>query len=357
MFSFSRKKSEYGNIYFRDPLLEMGYLGRFTVRVITNAWVIVHVVVTVVFLLTDIPWAFWLGVLSSLYLLDRLLHYSRPEEYLPSEGDEYGNLALYLSPRAKRSVISAYNRAIILGGGFFLNLLRALSETKSILEMLARLEINDKEFNAKLDVYLGKDLVSYRDKERLLGEIEQLIFVAFSNREKGQRNIDYADLFVALGDTDNEQLVSLFRVFEINGESLRGVASFGKLINRFKPFHNKHLLKSSYNLFKDVDLGDDEQISAIERVLFRKVLELEKKYKIFVVYSSVITAVKLAEKYFHDKPILNSAENLMSQAVIYVSKRGDDIVRSDDILATAERVINTPKPDAQENLSQEAHAN
>jgi len=192
----------------------------------------VYVVGTATLLLADIQWAFWLGVLNFLYLLDRLLHYARPQEYLPEYGGEHGNIARYFTPRARRAVISAHSRSSILGGGFFLNLARILSETKPAVEMLARLGVDHKEFGSKIDAYVNKETASYRNEERLLGEVEYLTLVAFGNRRRGQRSIDYADLFAALGGVKNEQAVSLFGVFEINGVGVYGKMKYESGVHR-----------------------------------------------------------------------------------------------------------------------------
>ena len=73
MISITENKARgTGEVYFREPLLFMTYGGRLTARIVMNAWVIIHVVATVTFILSDIPWLFWLGLLNALYLLDRL---------------------------------------------------------------------------------------------------------------------------------------------------------------------------------------------------------------------------------------------------------------------------------------------
>ena len=221
-----RGKSK-GSIYYRDPLILMSYSGRFTARIITNAWVIIHVAATAILVLSDVGWAFWLGGLNALYLLDRLLRYSDGDRVLPEGNEDAGNLASYLSPRARRVVISAYNKASIMGGGFFLNLARSLTEMKSVQGMLLRLEVGRGEFEAKLDLYLGKDIAAYKDRDRLLGELEQLVFAAFHVRGQGQRFIDYADLFAALGSVGSEELTSLFHLFDVDENSLHRPAVFG----------------------------------------------------------------------------------------------------------------------------------
>ena len=342
IFRFLRNRSEAENIHFYDPLLNMRYFSWLTVRIVTNTWVVVHVVGTATLLLADIQWAFWLGVLNFLYLLDRLLHYARPQEYLPEYGGEHGNIARYFTPRARRAVISAHSRSSILGGGFFLNLARILSETKPVVEMLARLDVDHKEFGSKIDAYVNKETASYRNEERLLGEVEYLTLVAFGNRRRGQRSIDYADLFAALGGVKNEQAVSLFGVFEINGVSLERVAFFGRqkavigYINNLLGLTTRKI----YKLYEDVPT---ETVSADEAViiLFNHVLELEKTYRVFVLYSAIETAIGISARYFNALPVFQSAEKLLHTASLYVSRRGDYIVRDNDVLSAGDSSAGT----------------
>ena len=315
--SLFKKTNESRDVFFADRLLRLDYVGRLMVRIITNSWMIVQATVTVVLLLTDVEWAFWLGMLSLLYLADWLVHFSKPAGSLLTL-DKFGNLALCLSPRARRVVVSAYNKATILGGGFYLNLARVLSETKTVSEMLLRLGVDRKEFNGKLDAYLVKDLVSYRDRDRLAGEIERLAFAALENKDDDQEYIDYADLFAALGSIYNEQVNSLFKVFELTEESLLHAVPFGRVAGGAGFFRMK---------FRHAGDG------VVTRDAFSyAVLSIERRYGVHVPYSSIKTAVSCAEKYFSGGPTPDVAKRLIERTAAYVSKRGDDIVRDEDVL-------------------------
>lgn len=216
-------------IYFRDPLLVMSYGGRLTARIVMNVWMIVHVAATATLILSDISWVFWFGVINALYLLDRLLRFGDADRTLTEGHENVGNIVLYLSPRARRIIVSAYNKAAVVGGGFFLNLARLLTETKSARGMLARLEVGKEEFDVKLDEYLSRESASFKDKQRLINEVEHLVFAAFSARESGQQFIDHVDLFAALGSVESEQLTSLFHLFDVDENALRRASVFGRM--------------------------------------------------------------------------------------------------------------------------------
>jgi len=254
-----------------------------------------------------------------LYLLDRLMHYDKPEVEVPEDGEPEGNLALYLTPRARRAVVSAYSKATVLGGGFYLNLARILSENRPVLEMLKRLGVDEKEFNSKLDAYLIKDLVSYRDKERLHAEIESLLFAAFNIDKGGKSAIDYADLFAALGYIENEQTNLLFRVFELSGETLEYVSFFGRRsgLRLFK--------KRSKNLsYKDIVMSG--------------VLELERKFKVYITYGAIYSAINIASQSSSGENVFIVTIALLRGASQYVSALGDNIVNSDDVHASVDRL-------------------
>lgn len=331
------KKSEAEYVNFYDPLLHMSYFERLTFRVVTNTWVIVHVTGTIMLLLTDVRWAFWFGVLNSLYLMDRFFHYGSPKETFSAGVEEFGNIARFLPPRARRVIVSSYNNAVVSGGGFFLNLAGILTETRPVIEMLARLGIDHKEFKAKADVYLGRDTPSHKDKNHLLHEVEQLVFATFGSRRLDQESIDYSDLFAALGAIDNEQIISLFSIFEIDAASLSSVRTFGKeksFIGHMKIISGlaERKVRKIYEGVPADAIGKEDT----ERILTYKVLELERTHGVFVLYSAISAAIDLSQRYFSPQPILRTSEILLHRAALYVSDRGDDIVRGEDIMSVLE---------------------
>jgi len=236
-------------LHFNEPVLGMSYVGRFSSRVIMSAWIIVHTSATIIFILSDVPSVFWLGFINAIYLLDRLSRYRDADQEIPSKAEDVDNLAYYITPRAKRMLVGAFNKASMLGGGLYLNVALVLLDTKPIQKMLARMEIKREEFEAKLNSYLSKETTSNKDKNRLLSEAETLVITAFNARDAGQKNIDYADLFAALGGVNDENVKSLLHLFDADGDTLRRAAIFGRLSRmsaaQFRkkhtnPFSSKH---------------------------------------------------------------------------------------------------------------------
>ncbi|MBI2506683.1 MAG: ATP-dependent Clp protease ATP-binding subunit [Candidatus Colwellbacteria bacterium] len=219
---------------FDERLFEMNYAERLAVRVITYAWITIQLIATLIFLLgfSDVPWIFWLGVLSALYLLDRAFHYSEATHSLLDRHLDKGGLELYLTPKAKNILVSAYDKITLLGGNFPLVLTRILIEEKEIKEVLSRLEINHKDFLAKTEEYANRKIGVKEDLRRVRAQIEGLTQIAFAGRKPGQRFIEPVDLFAALASAKDENLQALFNLFEIDAGELERAVIFGRLGRR-----------------------------------------------------------------------------------------------------------------------------
>lgn len=219
---------------FNDELFLMSYAGRLTVRVITYAWFTIQLIVTVIFLFgfSDVPWLFWLGVLSALYLVDRGVHYNQATHSLRDRHLDKEGLELYLTPRAKRALVSAYDKISLLGGNFPLVLTRVLLQEKEVREVLGRLEINSKDFVAKTEEYANRKIGVKEDLKRVRAQIEQLALVAFNQRKPGQDFIEPVNLFAALGAYRDENLQTLFNLFEIDAGELDRAIVFSRASKR-----------------------------------------------------------------------------------------------------------------------------
>ncbi|MDP2650956.1 MAG: AAA family ATPase, partial [bacterium] len=79
-----------------------------------------------------------------------------------------------------------------------------------------------------------------------------------------------------------------------------------------------------------------------ELVLTYASIVLEQKYKIKITFGAIRAAVELAKKYFRDKLLPASADDLLREAVADVVGRENEFVRRDDIVAIAEKRVNIP---------------
>ena len=69
---------------------------------------------------------------------------------------------------------------------------------------------------------------------------------------------------------------------------------------------------------------------------------LEKQFKIKVTFAAVKQAVFLASKYFRDKLLPSSAEDLLKEALSDAKGKGDRVLNGDDVIDIAQRRINIP---------------
>lgn len=79
-----------------------------------------------------------------------------------------------------------------------------------------------------------------------------------------------------------------------------------------------------------------------EKVLTYDSLILESQYKVKITYGAIKKAVEIAYKYFRQKLLPSSADDLLKEALAEAAHNGDKILSADDIITIAERRINVP---------------
>ncbi|MEK9168339.1 MAG: AAA family ATPase, partial [Patescibacteria group bacterium] len=83
------------------------------------------------------------------------------------------------------------------------------------------------------------------------------------------------------------------------------------------------------------------EAEAIKLLTYDSII-LESQYKITVSFGAIKQAVSLAHKYFRQKLLPSSAEDLLKEALADATQKGDKVLQADDIIAIAERKINIP---------------
>ncbi len=87
-----------------------------------------------------------------------------------------------------------------------------------------------------------------------------------------------------------------------------------------------------------------EEISAAEaeRILTYEALILERERRVTISFGAVRNSVKLAKRYFRDKLLPASAEELLKSAVIAAEQKGERFLGPDQVIAVAEERVNVP---------------
>lgn len=215
-----------GERFFEDAFVQMGYIERLTVKILAGTWFVIQASATGIFLLTDVPWLFWVGVLSALFLLDRGFHYGRARHSFLDLHGESKNLTYYLTPKARKILASAHDKSLVSGGLYSLHLIRALVETSVVKEILSRLEVSHKEFVGRVDLSLSR---SGGVDKAVYTQMEKIVVTAYRNKTSHQKYISMADIFGAMGTVGYEEVEVLFEFFEIDPAELRQAVVFGRV--------------------------------------------------------------------------------------------------------------------------------
>lgn len=93
-----------------------------------------------------------------------------------------------------------------------------------------------------------------------------------------------------------------------------------------------------------------EEVSEDEaaRILVYDALILERQYKTIISFGAVKAAVELAHKYFRQKLLPSSAQDLLREALAFADSNKDKLLQADDVIAVVERKINIPIRNADE---------
>ncbi len=222
-------------LLFRQPFLELKTIPRFLWRIISFSFYAVFCVATFFFLLFDITWLRWVGVLFLLFIIDWLVHFKRAAhsiseiKNIPIDGI---NVADYIAPQALKALSKAYDKTSIVGGNFHLNLLKVLSQDKGIRGALWRLEVSPEEFEKKVDDEIGKIKKSNppsQSQKELLDKIEVLVKKAFIIAYSSNSNfIEKGDIFASLSVVPEESVKAIFYIFSINPNDLEKALIFSR---------------------------------------------------------------------------------------------------------------------------------
>ncbi|MDD4930761.1 MAG: ATP-dependent Clp protease ATP-binding subunit [Candidatus Colwellbacteria bacterium] len=93
--------------------------------------------------------------------------------------------------------------------------------------------------------------------------------------------------------------------------------------------------------FETIQVEELPPSEAEEYLVYESIL-LEKDWKMTIAFEAIKKSVFLAKKYFHQKPLPSSAEDLLKEALSDARRKGESILTPDDIVSAAERRVNIP---------------
>jgi len=230
------------NLYFSEPRLKMSFIERLAARLIIYCSYTLLIAAVATFLLSDIDWLFWLGILGLLFLVHRLFHFGRAEKSLIDlkfRSNQKINISHYLTPASLAVLEHTYEKVLISDNDFFLYLIKFLSENRDIQEGLVRMDVPLKEFEQKIDELVKetkKDSLK-NSRQDLIDKIEDLLKKAFQiSLVSQERFIEPRNLFSALSFVGSEKVNRLFNLFSIAESDLENALIFGRFRKKFRWF-------------------------------------------------------------------------------------------------------------------------
>jgi ATP-dependent Clp protease ATP-binding subunit ClpC len=104
-------------------------------------------------------------------------------------------------------------------------------------------------------------------------------------------------------------------------------------------------------VFEVIRINEISEADA-EKILVYDSLILERQFKVTISFGAVKKAVVLAKKYFRDKFLPSSAEELLKSALVDAQRRGEKYVGPERVISVAEAKVNIPIHEATEAEAQ-----
>jgi ATP-dependent Clp protease ATP-binding subunit ClpC len=105
------------------------------------------------------------------------------------------------------------------------------------------------------------------------------------------------------------------------------------------------------NVFEIINVSEITPEEA-EKILIYESLILEKENKVFISFDAISFAVKLAKKYFHNKFLPSSAEEILKTAISEANLRGEKFISKDEIIRVVEQKSSIPVHEAETEEAQ-----
>lgn len=93
--------------------------------------------------------------------------------------------------------------------------------------------------------------------------------------------------------------------------------------------------------FEIIRVNEVSEAEAVKLLTYDSII-LESQYKIAISFGAIKQAVVLAHKYFRQKLLPSSAEDILKEALADATQKGAKVLRADDVIAIAERKTNIP---------------
>ncbi|HOX21352.1 MAG TPA: AAA family ATPase, partial [Candidatus Paceibacterota bacterium] len=220
------------NIYFYDPRLEMGFVGRLLTRIIIFVFYIALAIAAVLLILTQDSSIRYLGFFLVIFLADRFAHFNEPAKKFDKgfrkqlERGKEINLADYSQDSFKRFLEVAIEKTLLAGGSFYLRLLDEFLALREFQNVLVKLDVKPDEFRYHVHEALVKSESAKKTKKELMEIAGSLALNALSYCRS--QYLKPRDLFLALFFINDLEVGRLLTYFNLNPEDLKVAIVFSE---------------------------------------------------------------------------------------------------------------------------------
>lgn len=206
---------------FSDARLGFSSTARFFWHLFQTSFYAGLTAICIAFIFSGIEWLMWVGIFFALFLADRLFTVNKPLHEiteLSAKSIEGVNVSDFLKPTAFNAIEKSFDKALVVGGNFYLYLLKILIKDEGIRGALWRMEISPEEFEQKVDEEISKmKETTIYSKDDLSEKVEDLAKEAFIRAYSNNVvYVDVADIFGVVSEIKDEEIKKIFNLFSID---------------------------------------------------------------------------------------------------------------------------------------------
>ncbi len=226
---------------YNEPIAKMGIESRVLAKVLSASLTAMVAVSAVVFIFSDSPRLFYLGILLGLFSIEGIAFRKRARRSIgQAPKDGIINTADYFSVPARDILADAVIRAESNNTGISLEALKVLIEEKAVEDAFKRLNILKNDFSDRL---YERIVISNTEKPRaeIYAEASEIAKRAFEIANgAGEEEVMPIDIFAAISSSEEESVKKLFKLFEMSEGDIEKAALFGRVAKELRTAKTVH---------------------------------------------------------------------------------------------------------------------
>ncbi len=177
---------------------------------------ILSIISSITFLLSDVPHIRMVGIFMAAVIV--LLFTLKEKIFLFSgfSKEKVINLASKCSDRTMSTFLLSREQSLILGGNFYLYLLRELIKDPDISDLIVKKDVYISELDSKIIERIGVGNVSKSSKEEIKSLIHNIVSIVIKEKSLNEK-ISPKDIFLSLNKVSDQDIKTILTTFGING--------------------------------------------------------------------------------------------------------------------------------------------